>query len=114
MGMIPHPSRALRSAAPALLPVLISLAFVLPGALAQDEQPADESAAEAATCPIGVYVTSLRDLDPLGDTFGIDFWVWSVHPSGDNPLRSMEFVNAKQIETAWSERRSGATENGPG
>ena len=97
--MIPHPGRAIRNAAVALLPAFISLAFVLPGALAQDQQPADESTAEAAACPVGVYVTSLRDLDPLGNTFGIDFWVWSVHPPGDNPLKSMEFVNAKQIET---------------
>ena len=97
--MVPDSSRALRSAVTALLPAIISLALVLPGALAQDEQSADASAAEAAGCPIGVYVTSLRDLDPVGDSFGIDFWVWSVHPPGDDPLKSMEFVNAKQIET---------------
>ena len=106
--MIPHPGRAIRNAATALLPAIISLAFVLPGALAQDEQPAYKSSAEAAACPVGVYVTSLRDLNPLDDTFGIDFWVWSVHPSGDNPLRSMEFVNAKQIET----RLEGTAERG--
>lgn len=41
----------------------------------------------------------MRDLDPVGDSFGIDFWVWSVHPPGDNPLDNLEFVNAKQIES---------------
>jgi hypothetical protein len=94
-----RPVTALRRAATALLPAIILLAFVLQVAFAQDEQSADASAAEAAGCPIGVYLTSLRDLDSAGDSFGIDFWVWSVHPPGNDPLESLEFVNAKQIET---------------
>jgi hypothetical protein len=69
------------------------------GAWSLDGRVKGGIAAEAAGCPIGVYVTSLRDLDPVGDSFGIDFWVWSVHPPGDDPLESLEFVNAKQIET---------------
>ena len=73
--------------------------LVSPGAWALDGRAKGGISAEAAGCPIGVYVTSLRDLDPVGDSFGIDFWVWSVHPPGDNPLNSLEFVNAKQIET---------------
>jgi len=73
--------------------------LISPGAWALDGRAKDGGAAEAGGCPIGVYVTSLRDLDPVGDSFGIDFWVWSVHPPGDNPLDSLEFVNAKQIET---------------
>lgn len=73
--------------------------FVSPGAWAQEGRAKGGISAEAAACPIGVYVTSLRDLDPVGDSFGIDFWVWSVHPPGDDPLDSLEFVNAKQIET---------------
>ena len=75
------------------------LVLVSPEAWAQDERTKEEKSADAAGCPIGVYVTSLRDLDPVGDSFGIDFWVWSVHPPGDNPLDRLEFVNAKQIET---------------
>jgi hypothetical protein len=73
--------------------------LVSPGAWAQDGRAKNGISAEAATCPIGVYVTSLRDFDPVGDSFGIDFWVWSVHPQGDDPLDRLEFVNAKQIET---------------
>src|SRR5215210_1040219 len=92
-------SRALRSAATILLPMVALIVLVSPGAWALDEREKGGSSGEAAGCPIGVYITSLRDLDPVGDSFGIDFWVWSVHPPGDNPLDSLEFVNAKQIET---------------
>jgi hypothetical protein len=97
--MVPSRSRALRSAATALLPTVTLIVLVSPGAWALDRQAKGGNSAEAAACPIGVYVTSLRDLDPAGDSFGIDFWVWSVHPPGDDPLDSLEFVNAKQIET---------------
>jgi len=75
------------------------IVLVSPGAWTLDGRTKGGNSAQAAGCPIGVYVTSLRDLDPVGDSFGIDFWVWSVHPPGDNPLESLEFVNAKQIET---------------
>jgi hypothetical protein len=92
-------SRVLWSAATTLLPMVALIVLVSPGAWAQDGRAKDGTSAEEAACPIGVYVTSLRDLDPVGDSFGIDFWVWSVHPPGDNPLDSLEFVNAKQIET---------------
>jgi hypothetical protein len=92
-------SSALRSAATILMPMVAFIVLVSPGAWALDGRAKDGIAAEAAACPIGVYVTSLRDLDSAGDSFGIDFWVWSVHPPGDDPLESLEFVNAKQIET---------------
>ena len=97
--MIPSPSRALRSTATTLLPMVALILLASPGAWAQDGRAKGGISAEAATCPIGVYVTSLRDLEPVGDSFGIDFWVWSVHPQGDDPLDSLEFVNAKRIET---------------
>src|SRR5829696_5878699 len=87
------------SVATTLLPLLASIFLVTPGAWALDGRAKGGSSAGAAPCPIGVYLTSLRDLDPAGDSFGIDFWVWSVHPPGDNPLADLEFVNAKQIET---------------
>jgi hypothetical protein len=92
-------SHALRSAATVLLPIVALKVLASPGAWAQDERTKGEVSAEAAGCSIGVYVTSLRDLDSAGDSFGIDFWVWSVHPPGDDPLESLEFSNAKQIET---------------
>ena len=75
------------------------IVLVSPGAWAQDGRAKGGISTEAGGCPVGVHITSLRDLDPAGDSFGIDFWVWSVHPPGDNPLESLEFVNAKQIET---------------
>ncbi len=79
---------------------MVALAVLIsPGAWAQDGGAKGGVSAEAAGCPIGVYVTSLRDLDPVGESFGIDFWVWSVHPQGDGPLDSLEFVNAKLSET---------------
>ena len=31
------------------------------------------TSAEAAGCPIGAYITSLHDLDPVSDSFGVDF-----------------------------------------
>jgi hypothetical protein len=94
--------------------------LVSPGAWPLDGRAKGGTSAEAAGCPIGVYVTSLRDLDSADDSFGIDFWVWSVHPPGDDPLESLEFVNAKQIETrlkrttkrgdrAWSRLKARAT-----
>jgi hypothetical protein len=75
------------------------IVLVSPGAWALDGRAKGGISAEAPACPIGVYVTSLRDLDPVGASFGIDFWVWSVHRPGNDPLDSLEFVNAKQIET---------------
>jgi hypothetical protein len=56
------------------------IVLVSPVAKALDGRAKEEKSAQAAGCPIGVYITSLRDLDPVGDSFGIDFWVWSVHP----------------------------------
>jgi hypothetical protein len=75
------------------------IVLVSPGAWSLDGRDKVGDSAQAAGCSIGVYVTSLRDLDPVDDSFGIDFWVWSVHPQGDNPLENLEFVNAEQIET---------------
>jgi hypothetical protein len=66
------------------------IVLVSPGAWALDGRAKGGISAEAAGCPVGVYVTSLRDLDPGGDSFGIDFWVWSVHPRGTT------------LWTAWS------------
>ena len=103
-GVIQPVSRALRQIAAAFLPVVVLLALAMPATSAPDEQtkdgtPVNAGAAREANHTIGAYVTSLRDFDSAGDAFGIDFWVWSVHEPGNNPLKSMEFVNAKQLET---------------
>jgi hypothetical protein len=53
-------------------------------------------------CPIGVYLVSLRDLNPAEKTFGADFWAWSNCPTKDlKPLESMEVVNGKDVQTAY-------------
>lgn len=109
--MIRRGSRTLRRAAIALLSIIVLLALTLPVAWALDQPTKEEgtpkaTGADASSSPagiMGVYVTSLRDFDTVGDSFGIDFWVWSVHPSGDNPLENVEFVNAKQLETRLDE-----------
>ena len=86
---------------------LLSLTLPAPVALALlDDQARDGGPANVrqagATDPdvrtIGIYVTSLRDFDAAAESFGVDYWVWSIHPPGDDPLRSIEFVNAKQVE----------------
>lgn len=47
------------------------------------------------TCQVGIYLRSLHSFDPGADTFGGDLWLWSVCPSEeDQPLHTMEFVNA--------------------
>jgi hypothetical protein len=47
------------------------------------------------TCQVGIYLRSLHSFDPNADTFGGDLWLWSVCPSAeDQPLHTMEFVNA--------------------
>lgn len=47
------------------------------------------------TCQVGIYLRSLHSFDPNADTFGGDLWLWSVCPSeNDQPLHTMEFVNA--------------------
>jgi hypothetical protein len=106
-----------RTASYALLALALALllALALPGfsrpVAAQPEEPSDEEGeaqeAEPVTYPIGIYVTSLHDFDTAEDTFGADYWIWSVHPPGPNPLESIEFLNAKEVETDfdYSEER---------
>ena len=80
--MVPSYSRELRGAVIILLATVALIVLVSPGAWALDGQAKEERSAQAAGCPLGVYITSLRDLDLVGDSFGVDFWVWSVHPPG--------------------------------
>lgn len=54
------------------------------------------------TCRVGVYVVGLRDFDMVKSSFTSDFWIWAVCPSKDlKPLASMEFVNAKDVKSAY-------------
>ncbi len=56
------------------------------------------SAAQARSVPrhyqLGVYVTSLHDLDTARRTAGIDMWLWSVSSGKRRPLQTIELVNA--------------------
>jgi hypothetical protein len=67
----------------------------------QNEQVREDESVESkdpAARTVGVYITSLRDFDAEDNSFGVDFWLWSVHPSRANPLHDVEFVNAKLVD----------------
>lgn len=50
-------------------------------------------------CRVGVYMTSLSQVDTAAGTFRADFWMWSVCPRSDlEPLKSLEFVNAVSVQ----------------
>lgn len=48
---------------------------------------------------VGLFVTSLYHLDLADSTFEVDYWMWSLHPPGDNPLESVEFFNAVETDS---------------
>jgi len=81
-----------------------------------DDSPTDTEDMEAIAYPIGIFITSLHDLDVAGGSFGVDYWVWSVHPPELNPLETLEFYNAKEAhadldqtaergDRSWSQRK---------
>ena len=84
-----------------------------------DDNPTDTEDTEAIDYPIGMFITSLHDLDVTADTFGVDYWVWSVHSPELNPLETLEFYNAKEAhadldqtaergDRSWSQRKISA------
>lgn len=85
----------MRNPAVRTLIVVAATLVALVGALG-DARPANAQAEAApTTCQVGIYLRSLHSFDPNADTFGGDLWLWSVCPSEeDQPLHSMEFVNA--------------------
>ena len=74
-----------------------------------DDQARDASPADPGGRTVGIYITSLRDFDVADRSFGADFWLWSVHPPGTDPLGGMEFVNAKEVDIRL-DRASGRSE----
>jgi hypothetical protein len=57
-----------------------------------------QSDAAPTTCRVGLYLRDLHSFDPAADTFGADFWLWSVCPTADHqPLRTMEFINSDSV-----------------
>jgi hypothetical protein len=116
-----------RAASHVLLALAFLLALALPGfdrpVAAQPEEPTEEEGeardAEPTTYPIGVYITSLHDFDTTKGTFGVDYWVWSVHPPGSDPLENLEYYNSKEADVGlnlseergdmiWSQRKISA------
>src|ERR687893_857640 len=84
-----------------------------------DDTPTDTEDTEAIDSPTGIFITSLHDLDVTADTFGVDYWVWSVHPPELNPLETLEFYNAEEAhadldqtaergDRSWSQRKISA------
>ena len=84
--------------------ILLSLILPAPTAHAlldeqtRDDGPADATEADPTAQTMGIYITSLRDFDVADDSFGVDYWLWSVHPPETDPLGHVEFVNAKQVD----------------
>lgn len=87
-----------------LAAVLLSLILPAPVAhallddQAQDDSPSDAAGGTPSERTMGIYITSLHDFDVADRSFGVDYWLWSVHPPGDDPLGHVEFVNAKQVD----------------
>lgn len=96
----PEPGSAVRVAPRVLAALFLALAVVGLGPSAPVFAGQDDEAAGAEpVTPVGVYITALHDFDTAGDSFGVDYWIWSVHPPELDPLNSVEFVNAEQIES---------------
>jgi hypothetical protein len=77
--------------------VLVGTALVLAAicAIASPSPIHAQAELPPTTCQVGIYLRSLHSFDPNADTFGGDLWLWSVCPSEeDQPLHTMEFVNA--------------------
>ena len=78
------------------------LVLTLPAPLARASQDTrarhDRDAADPTGQTTGTFITSLRDFGTMGDSFGVDYWPWSVHPPGNDPLNRVEFVNARQVD----------------
>ena len=98
-------------AAGSLLAVLCALSNA-PATLAQSDAPAP------VTCRVGLYLRDLHSFDPAADTFGADFWLWSLCPTADlQPLQTMEFINSDNVgvllnvsdDPLWTQRNVDGT-----
>lgn len=58
-----------------------------------------DSVTPPQTCRVGVYVSSLRDLNLAEKQFSSDFYLWSVCPSEElQPLKSMKVLNVEDFD----------------
>lgn len=70
-------------------------ALVLASSAAAQDQEQDQAKDGPTVCQVGIYLRALHAFDPTADTFGADFWLWSLCLSADQqPLQTMEFVSA--------------------
>jgi len=79
------------------------------------------TAAQVARCKLGVYVTSLHDVDTVKQTFSADAWIWTVCPDKKvQPLQTAEFTTANSFTgmldstiarpgLSWSQRKISGT-----
>ena len=67
-------------------------------ALAVSGQECNGQSMHRDTCKVGVFVSSLYDLDYLHQSFSVDFWLWTLADTGQNhSLENLEFPNAKVV-----------------
>lgn len=69
-------------------------------------------AAGPDTVRVGVYLTSLYDLNLGENSFTVDFWVWFIYKNDSlNPLETLEVANAKDFSfsSASVEKKEGYT-----
>jgi hypothetical protein len=75
-----------------ILIVAICLTVEVPNALA-------ETVTSPQTCRVGIYVSSLRDLNLAEKRFSSDFYLWSVCPAKElQPLKSMKVLNVEDFK----------------
>ena len=78
--------------------ILAASILALLYALSQAPATLAQSDAAPQTCRVGLYLRDLHSFDPTADTFGADFWLWSLCPTADlQPLQTMEFINSDDV-----------------
>lgn len=83
----------------AIIRSLGALVAVLMFAVSAAPARAAPAAPGPATCRIGVYFTSVHNIDTAAGTFDADFWMWSVCSTADiKPLETVQFLNAEAVE----------------
>lgn len=81
---------------PAVLASLLIALMSVPGA----------ARAEPAKVEVGIFVSSLYDLDFYEETFETIVWLWFIHDQpGYDPLNTIEFTNAREYERLESYSR---------
>ncbi len=72
----------------------MAVVCILSNAFAQDEAPIEKD-----TVKLGIYFTSIYDLNLAEKSFTTDFWIWYNYTNDSiNPLESVEISNAKEFE----------------